>query len=131
MAGRPAGQRHRYDQRARRQVLAGREHRPDQGLGPHHDVGPPDDQGQQEQPRVQLAGVMAQLSELALVQRPPGGVGEHGLAGELTANLLRAPPQLPEGPVLGLAQRRDRAGQPDQGRLAQVGELEYGPPFGH
>jgi hypothetical protein len=57
LAGRPAGQRHRYDQRARRQVLAGREHRPDQGLGPGHDVGPPDDQGQQEQPRVQLAGV--------------------------------------------------------------------------
>ena len=80
--------------------------------------------------RVQLAGVMAQLADVALVQRPPGGVGQHGPAGQLAADLLRTPPQLPEGTVLRLAQRGDRAGQADPGGLARVGGLEYGPPFG-
>ena len=112
-------------------MLPGREHGPDQGLGPRDDVGPAGDQRQQEQPGVQLAGVMAQLADVAFVQRPPGGVGQHGPAGELAADLLRTPPQLPEGTVLRLAQRGDRAGQADPGGLARVGGLEYGPPFGN
>ena len=94
----PPGQRHRYDQRARREVLPGREHGPDQGLRPRDDVGAPGDQRQHQQPGVQLAGVMAQLADVALVQRPPGGVGEHGPVGELTADRLRTPPQLAERP---------------------------------
>ncbi len=111
-------------------MLPGREHGPDQSLGPRDDVGPAGDQRQQEQPRVQLAGVVAQLADVALVQRPPGGVGQHGPAGELAANLLRTPPQLPEGTVFRLAQRGDRAGQADPGGLARVGGLEHGQPFG-
>ena len=73
---------------------------------------------------------MAQLADVALVQRPPGGVGQHGPAGQLAADLLRTPPQLPEGTVLRLAQRRDRAGQADPGGLARVGRLENRSPFG-
>ena len=111
-------------------MLPGGEHGPDQRLGPGDDVGLPGDQRQQEQARVQLAGVVAQLADMALVQRPPGRVGEHVPVAELAAYLLRPPPQLTEWPVLRLAERRDRAGQADPGRVARIAGLEGGLPFG-
>ena len=131
--GVPRGERNRHDERAGRQVLPGGQHRTDQGLRPGHHVGGPGDQGQHEQPRAQLAGVVTQLADVSLVQRPPGGVGQHVaprlLAGQLVADILRPAPQLAERPVLGRAERGDRAGQPHQpGRRQRIpGGLEVGP----
>src|SRR3974390_28290 len=48
-AGRPPGQRHGYDERARREVLPRREDGADQGLGSGDDIGPSGDQRQEEQ----------------------------------------------------------------------------------
>ena len=58
-AFRAPGQGHGNDERARREVLPGREHGPDQGLRPGDDVGSPGYQRQQQQARVQLPRVMA------------------------------------------------------------------------
>ena len=114
--------RERYgdDEGAGRQVRPGRQDRADQRLGPGHDLGGPADQGQHQQARVQLARVVAQLPDVTPVQGAPGRVGEHvapgrlGGAGQFGAHVLRVPPQRAERPVLGLAQRGDRPGQPDQ-----------------
>ena len=97
--------------RARGKVLPGRENRADQRLRAGHHLSRPADQGQHEQPRVQLAREVTQLADVTLVKGPPGGVGEHVPPGELGPHLRGAPPQLTERPVLGLAQRRDRTGQ--------------------
>ena len=133
-------ERHRDHQRARRKMLPGRQDRADQRLRPGHDLGGPADQGQHQQARVQLSRKVAQLTDVTLVKGPPGRVSEHvapgrfGRPGQLSgpgqlgvaqfgAHVLRAPPQLTERPVLGLAQRRDRPGQPDhrQDRRAPAG----------
>ena len=63
---------------------------------------------------------MAQLSDVALVQRPPGRVAEHVAPGELTAHLFRPPPQLAERSVLGFAQGPDRSGQTDPDRVVRA-----------
>src|SRR5215472_17229257 len=67
---------------------------------------------------------------MALVQRPPGRVREHGSTRELAAHLLRPPPQLTEWSVLRLAERGDRACQADPGLVERVVRLEYGASFG-
>ena len=135
----------------------GRQDRADQRLRPGHDLGGPADQGQHEQARVQLVRVVAQLTDVTFVKGPPGRVSEHvapggpsavsrlgaarrvgtwrklgahgrlGGTGQLGAHVLRAPPQLAERPVLGLAQHRDRPGQPDP---AVIGGSRRPQPFG-
>ena len=120
----------------------GRQDRADQRLRPGHDLGGPADQGQHQQARVELIRVVAQLTDVTLVEGPPGRVSEHVAAGawrelgvsgrlsgvgQLGAHVLRAPPQLAERPVLGLAQRRDRPGQPDR---AVIAGSRRGQPFG-
>ena len=137
-------------------MRSGRQDRADQRLRPGHDLGGTADQGQHEQARVQLVRVVAQLTDVTFVQGPPGRVSEHvapggpgaasrlgawrklGVhgrlsgAGQLGAHVLRAPPQLAERPVLGLAQHRDRPGQPDQAVIGRsrphqsFGDREHG-----
>ena len=118
-------------------MLPGRQDRADQCLRPGHDLGGPADQGQHQQTRVQLSRIVAKLTDVTLVERPPGRVSEHVTPGQLAAgqfrtHVLRAPPQLTERTVLGLAQRRDRAGEPDQARIAcprrdqPFGDREHG-----
>jgi hypothetical protein len=125
----PAGERHRHDQGAGRQVLAGGQDRADQRLGPDHDLGRAGDQREQEQPGLHLVGQVAKLADLAPVQRAAGDAREHRPVGKLRPDLGWAAAEAPERPVLGVTQGRHRAGQADSAR-EPVGPVRGGPPFG-
>ena len=114
----PRGERHGNHQGARGQVLAGGEHRAHQGVRPHHHVGGPRDQRKQQKPGLHLIGEVPELPDLAPVQHATCRAREHGAVTELGAHLGRPAAQPPEWAVLGVAQRRHRAGQTPPGLLA-------------
>ncbi len=57
---------------------------------------------------------------MALVQRPPGRISQGVAAGELGTDIPGPPPQLAEGPVLGLAERRHRPGQAHEQGIRRI-----------
>ena len=85
-----------------------------QRLRADDELGRPGHQRKQQDSGPELVGQVPELAELPLAERPPGREREHRGAAELGPHVGRPPPERAERPVLGRAQRGDRAGQPER-----------------